>query len=674
LNYWQIRWGQVNIFTFPAMIFRALKSFLPILLLSSILTQGGAKADVPIPNQTDVDKVAAMLPATPTGVGRPITDRESWDKAALQPAFQKEVADAQKFADEPIPELPDSLYHDIQKTGLRGSYETPARLRSTRLVAFVVAECIENRGNYLPLIEKELNAILGETSWAAPAHSLFGNPFGGIDRSIDLATSARAWTLATTDYWLGDKLKPETRQRIRDEIKRRVFIYYEEAVKTGQPHWWWMTGESNWNAVCNSGVVGAALALLPSPQDRALFILGAKNYLQYYLQSFPDEGYDFEGMSYWDYGFGCYLCLSETVYEATQGQLNLFEGAKLRQIALFPRHFEIMDGLFPAFGDSGVAKVKGIEKVASSALLLMVNERWGMGWTDLDPSKSNMFSTHPLGDRLFGFGIFGFPLPVYNGSIVTGSPPPTGQGAPSDLRCFFKEANVFISRSERPGQAHLGIALKGGDNGHSHGHDDNGTYVVACNGKALIVDPGMAVYTADVPGLRWGDCMMNNSFGHDVPYIGHTLEVHGKTALGKIVSTEFTDDKDTLVMDLTTSYNVPGLRKVTRTYVLDRTVPQIEITDEASFNHPVAFGTALITFSNWRAAGAGSYIITSLDGIAALKATVTVDEGSVVSEPVPFSGTRIPNHINAKRLGVNLSAPADHVVMHTLLVPTRPEG
>ena len=107
------------------------------------------------------------------------------------------MKDAATFSTQPIPALTDDLFKDVLKTGARDTYEKPFRLRTTRLVAFVTAECIEDQGKYLPLIESELNAILGEKSWAVPAHVLLSKPFGGIDRSIDLGTAARAWTLAT---------------------------------------------------------------------------------------------------------------------------------------------------------------------------------------------------------------------------------------------------------------------------------------------------------------------------------------------------------------------------------------------------------------------------------------------------------------------------------------------
>ena len=634
---------------------------------------------LPIPTPAEIDQMAALLPAMPQGVGRPITDRAAWAVAAQQPAFQRKEKAAATFLTQPDPVLTDALFNDVKVTGRTDTYITPFHQRSTRLMDFVVAECIENQGKYLPAIESELNTILNEKSWAAPGEIL--NPsgdhhYGGMN-SIDLAAAARAWTVATTDYWLGDKLKPETRQRIRAEMKRRIFDNYEDAIRTGTPHWFWMTANFNWNAVCTSGVLGAALALLPDPKERALFILEAQASTKYYLGGFPEDGYDAEGLGYWSYGFGSYLCLSESIYEATQGKINLFAGAKIRQIALFPRHFEIVDGTFPAFGDSGVARTQGIEDAVDSALLLFINQRWGMGWTDLDPAKNNMFAYHPSGDRLFGLGLFGFPLPTYGGSAVLGSPPTSDETAQGNLRFFFQAENVLITRSERPGAPRLGLALKGGANVGGHGHNDNGTYVAVCNGAALIVDPGMESYTAKSFGPHRYENMFMNSYGHDVPYVGHTLQKNGPDAQGKIVSTDFTDDKDTLVMDLTASYPVPSLQKLTRTYVLDRTKPSIEITDEASFSQPTDFGSALVTVWDWKEEAPGVFLFSHEN--SAVRATVTVDDGTITNQPEPIIGSLPPGDpllygLKPERLGVNLAGPVTQVVMHTLIVPATPPG
>ena len=627
--------------------------------------RGAEKAEptMAVPTSAQLAAIAAWLPDKPQGAGAPIEDRAAWAVAAQQPAFQKQVRDAALYAGEPIPELTQALFDDFLKTGHRDTYEKPFQKRTTRLIAFVIAECVRNDGSYLPLIEAEIGAILAEKSWAVPAH-LANTPPGRLDRDVDLAAGVRAWNLALADYWLGNKLQPGTRKAIRSELRRRVFDDYEAAIRSGKPAWWWMTAEINWNPVCTSGVLGAALTILDSPGERAIFVQAALDAMPLYLRGFGNDGYCLEGISYWSYGFGTYLCLAETLYQQTQGRINLYEGAKLRQIALYRSHLEIAPGVFPAFGD---AHPTGND--VPTALLSLINRRWAMGWTtkEADPALSDMFETHPLGDRLFGFGLFGFPLP----SFSTGAAGSPGVDSPQDeaKRFFFKDAGVLVCRAPKPGRPSFGLAIKGGRNGLPHGHNDNGSYVVVWDGEPLVVDPGMEQYTSATFGPRRFESTMMNSYGHDVPYVGRTLQKSGPEALGKIVQTRLTDAEDTLKMDLTTSYAVPSLASVTRTYRFNRVRPSVEIVDEAVFTSPTDYGSALVTLSEWREEGPGDFVIQGRNGI--VRATVTVEgEGEAIENKVePITGFHLLPGIKPIRLGVNVARPVTRLILRTMIVP-----
>lgn len=628
---------------------------------------------LPIPSQAQLDVIAAELPQKPVGVGRPITDRAAWDEAAKHPFFQKQLKDAAVYATQPVPELTDELFNSMLKTGRRDTYERPFQERSARLSAFVVAECIQNQGVYLPLIETELQAILDEKTWAVPNNLIQNRPANQLpsdllsDKNcvslIDLAPTARAWTVATVDYWLGDKLNPQTRARIRSEEKRRIFDYYKASVLSCKPLGW-MVKDNNVNMVCTSGVVGAALSLIDSPKERALFVLGALNSIPYFINGYSKDGYCIEGISYWNYGFGNYLCLSEMLYQQTQGKLNLYKGDKERQMALYMQHLEITPGVYPAFGDCS----PNIHE-APIALLNLINQRWGMGWTNLRPELSDMNASHPLGDRLFCFGVYGFPLPAYGNTMVAGSPVSDSDKASDDLRFFFKDVGVLVSRSIHPEKPPFGIAIKGGDNAAFHGHDDNGSYVVAYNGVPLILDPGREDYNIKTFGPQRHESMMMNSFGHDVPYVGKTLQKGGAGSKGEIVSTSFTEDKDILVMDLTTGYPVPGMVKLTRTFIFDRKRPSLEVVDKGEFRQPTDFGSALVTIGNWKENGPGSFLIYK--NKSALKVAVTVEgNGLAINNKIePITTFLMPKGLKPVRLGVNVNKPTTSVVMHTLIEP-----
>ena len=604
-----------------------------------------------------------MLPQKPVGVGCPITDRAAWTEAAKQPFFRKQVVDAATYATQPIPEITEEMLTDVARTGRRDTYEIPFKMRTTRLNAFVVAESIQDRGTYLPLIEAELEAILNEKTWADSTSIAWNQLPGGPGGAVDLGVAARVWSLATVDYWLGDKLQPKTRETIREQMRHRVFDNYEGSIRSGKPLWWWMTAKTNWNAVCTAGVLGAALAIIDSPQERALFVYAAQIELPLYLEGLTDDGYCYEGVGYWAYGYGNYLRTAEMLYQQTQGKINLFAGTKQRQAALFPSHLEIIPGVLPAYGD---AHPKSTESVA---LKQLINQRWNMGWTDIDASKSDMTAPGALGDNLSGFGLFGFPRPEFG--PPPGSPPSLDEVSGNN-RHLFKDASVLVCRSIQPDRPPFGLAVKGGHNGLPHGHNDNGSYVVGYGDFPLLLDPGMEDYTAKTFSAHRFESMMMNSYGHDVPYVGKTLQKSGAAALGKIVSTTFTDDKDTLVMDLTTDYPTPGMIHLLRTYIFNRRTPSVEIDDDAQFSQPTDYGSALVTISSWQESGPGAFLIH--DKNFALAATVTVENpdagAKVVNKVEPITGFKLFPSIHPTRLGVNLDRPVTHVLLKTLIVPT----
>ena len=638
--------------------------YIPVVLL--ILSFFPMRAEPPVsaealalvPTDQQITDVAALLPAKPVGVGRPITDRAAWATAIQQPYFQKQLKDADLYAPQPIPDLGELPANNYWIN--RDAFD----LRTKRLIAFVIAECAQNDGKRLPLIEAELHAILTERTWS----------LANINQ-IDLAVAARGWTVATADYWLGDKLQPETRQLIRDELHKRVFDKYVTDFKSGRPKWGWEMGHdgSNWIPVCNSGVLGAALTIIDSPQERAFFVQTAENSVAYYLKGLGDDGYCYEGVGYWGYGFGCYLCMAETLYEQTHGKINMFQGPKVRNLALYLTRMQMLPAVYAAWGDVWYRGNGSPEDLNE-----LINERWGMGWTDLDPSKSTMFATHICSDRLFGFGIFGFPRPQFGDSMVAGSPTTPEEVATSKLRYFFPNGNALITRSQRPGAPDLGLAVKAGNNGAAggHSHNDNGTYYVATHGIPLVVDPGMEIYTRESFGPHRFESMMMNSYGHDVPYIGGTLQKAGVTAQAVITNTSFTDDADSITIDLTTSYDVPSLIKVTRTYTLDRTKPSVEITDTADFSSPTDYGSAFITGSKYVEKGPGSFLIYEEKGAsqAALEAKVTLEDSSqaLVNKTELLKMHSAGAGYHPMRLGFNLDKPAMHVVMHTVIVPVTP--
>lgn len=600
-----------------------------------------------------IEAMAAMLPESPVGVGRPVTDRPAWQAVAQASQFKRVVAEAERLMAQPIPEATDELYLDFSRTGNRTRYQRVRSERHGRFPALVLAECIENRGRFVPAIEEAIRAVCGEKSWLYPAHDRDLRNFKGEVVEIDLGSAATSWNLATADYWLGDKLSRPTRDLVRSELERRCFEPFESYVQEGKPRLWWATGTNNWNAVCLAGVTGAALAHVESPERRAFFIAAAEKHVQYFLKGFTPDGYCSEGLGYWNYGFGHYVLLAETIHQATGGRVDLFKEPSVPEIARFGVRMEILPGIYPAFADCHVASRP------DTLLVAFLSRRFGWGLREIE-ARGLLLAGGPS-SSLFTLGVYGFENSASRIAAVEASTPE------QPLRDWFADAGILICRP-RPGSARgLGVALKGGHNAEHHNHNDVGSFVVALAGDTPLVDPGSEVYTARTfSGKRYESGVLN-SLGHPVPMVAGKLQFTGRSAAAKVIKAEFTDEQDTLVLDLSAAYKVEGLKKLQRGFVFSREgAGRLVVSDEVELASPQSFATALVTFSDWKESAPGRLLV----GTGSAAVTVDVETGgkpfSVEAERIEedLPGGRVPI-----RLGINLDEPVTTASVTVTITP-----
>ncbi len=371
------------------------------------------------PDPERVRTLATMLPEKPTGVGRPLSDRAAWAELARHPAFRDVIPRAEKLLAEPLPEQPDDLFLDFSRTGNRRRWEQVAFQRRGRVSALALAECLEpgtraaGGGRFLPALEQVVEALCAERTWVFPAHDRSLGNFNGTQTDIDLFSSATAWNLATADYLLGDRLSAATRARIRENVSRRVLEPYR-AMFTGQrePNGWLRT-TNNWNAVCLAGVTGTALAQIEERRERAEYVAAAEKYCRNFLRGFTPDGYCSEGLGYWNYGFGHYVLLAETIRQATGGGLDLFALPEVKAPAAFGARIQIIGGVAPAFADCAVSARP------SAPLMGFLNRRFGLGLREYETpdARDNASEAKPV-----------------------------AAGAGHEMRTWFEDAGILIGR------------------------------------------------------------------------------------------------------------------------------------------------------------------------------------------------------------------------------------
>lgn len=604
-------------------------------------------------DESRVAEIAAMLAPEPRGAGALITDRKVWDEVARSPQFKGFVRRAERLIDQPLPELPDDLYLDFSRTGNRERYQRVLFDRHRRFAEMVLAECLENRGRFLPAIEKAAAAILAEKTWVLPAHDGSLANFHGKVVEIDLTAAAAGSEFATVNYWLGDKLSEKTRKLIRGELERRIFAPFESMVRHGKPRTWWLTGTNNWNAVCLAGVTGAATSTIEDRQRRAFLVAAAEKYIQYFIDGFTPDGYCSEGLGYWNYGFGHFVLLAENLLQATGGKLDLWKRPKIEAIAQFARRLEILPGVYPAFADCSV-RAQPDERI-----MAYVSRRFGWGWTEWEKRGLGL-AAGPSSD-LFEFGLMALP------NSVSQRPAASPSDSQRPLRDWFRDAGILICRPAPSNPRGLGAALKGGHNAEQHNHNDVGSFVVALGKATPLLDPGAEVYTRRTfSGQRYESNVLN-SFGHPVPRVAGKLQRPGQEAAAKVLKTEFTDAKDTLVLDLRSCYDVPELTRLVRTFEFSREGRgALTVSDEVEFKSPQPFESALITLSPWKQSGAAALVIG--EGAEAVEVKISSGEHAFRLQTTEIHED-LPGKLVPRRLGVELTVPVRRAVVRLAISP-----
>jgi hypothetical protein len=619
-------------------------------LLAAFATAAHAAAPADELDPARIQSIAAMLPEQPAGLGRPISDRAAWDRLGADPAMKAIVANAEEHLKQPLPEQPDDLYLEYSRNGNRSRFQAVAFDRRWRLAPLVVAECIENKGRFIPAIERLVDAVAAERTWVLPAHDGALKNFKGETIDIDLFSSAVGWHLATANHLLGDKLSPAARQKIRENVARRILDPYRDMVTGKRAKNGWLSTTNNWNAVCLAGVTGAALAQAESREDRALFAVAAEKYSKNFLAGFTPDGYCSEGLGYWNYGFGHYVVLSETIRRATGGKVDLMARPEARAPAAFPPRIRIIGGVAPAFADCSVTAKP------APAIMYCLNRRFGLGLDEYrKPDPEVSFKS--LSEMM----IFAF-----SDSEVL-APPAAAAKGPA-LRDWFEQAGILIGRPAAGSKCAMGVALKGGHNAEHHNHNDVGSYVVVVKDTPVLLDPGAEVYTARTFSARRYESKLLNSFGHAVPVVAGQLQRTGRDAQAKVLRADFTDKADTLVLDIRSAYNVPDLKALERTFVYSREgAGSLTVTDRVEFTKPQTFATALVTKGTWKKLDAKSLVVTDEGRAVRVDIDAGENEFTVEAEEIHEETS-----IKPLRLGINLAKPVAAATVTVKITPVVP--
>ena len=538
-----------------------------------------------------IAEIELWLPESPIGLGPDYRDRKVFDDLAKLPVNTKAISDAEAIAQTPFPAWSEDDYLDYSLTGQRPRGQAMIGARRGRLAPLVWAECLENRGRFLPPIEQALREYLSEPCWTWPSHDGTLTNFRRTHYTVDLISATFGAELARTLYLLDDRLKPELREAVVAALRERVWNPVFTSLRDGNTDNWWLECDHNWNSVCLSGVTGSALAALPDRHERAVLTAAAEAYIHNFMRGYTDDGYCVEGLSYWNYGFGHFTILRASLYAATDGRLDLFTDPKVRAMALFGSRMEVLPGVFPAIADCH------FETRASTNLLAYCDSALGLGLGKEMPKPGGLPELGRLSEALvYNFGVF----PV--GPRVETTAPATKPG--SELRSYFPNAGILVCRPGSNGR--LGVVLKGGNTSGNHNHNDVGSFTLALGKGQPVGDlGGPETYNSETFGpLRYTKFETFRSHSHTVPLLVGREQFAGPKTDAVVLKSDFHPDRDIFALDLKAAYDVPGLRTATRTFIFTRKGEgALDVRDDFAFAEASSFETSLTTHGTWKRTG-----------------------------------------------------------------------
>lgn len=550
-----------------------------------------------------------ILPDEPFDFAPPITDRAAWSRWQKDVFGQKILGRARELVAMGYPDYNDAAYIDCLETEDVTNINQILPLVRERQSVFLLAEAIFDEGEFLDVISSDFRSLTQVSSWVHPNNDLDRRILNGDTIEIDLVTAHNAAHLGHIVFVLGPRLDPTLVRDIRAEVNRRAFDPLRERLETGKDVYWWVDVTHNWNSVNLACMVQAAAALLPA-EERAWWFATGEMLVKNFRESFNSDGFCTEGVNYWSYGVAHYIFISEMFRLGTGGMVDLFDEPKMSRVALYPERVEIEPGLFPTYADCRVG--------AQPAF-------WARYWLDnrrgAPTDKSQPIDNPPDALVLDKIAYLAQTILWMFHTIDPREPRATKR--PVDLRNWFKDSSLLIARPGPQTKRRLAATLLGGHNGVNHNHNDLGTFTVALDGRALIVDPGMETYSFRTFSLQRYESQLLNSYGHPVPRVAGQLQEEGLEWQSSVLETEFTPDVDRVVFDLRRAYDVPSLRSLEREFIYDRRGDgSVTVIDRVEFSEPAEFESALISFGK---SSINGNRITLVDGPTTLHADVSIE-------------------------------------------------
>jgi len=533
----------------------------------------------------------------------PASDRVAWDALWEDPRNRERkayvIGGAEMIVGTPWPELPATLYMDYIRTGRRGRYDRPYRLRRSRLARLVLAECMEYRGRFLDEIINGIWLITEEATWAVPPHATRDRLGDDVDPlpkqgedTPELASLQTPVQLGQTLYLLGgalDSISPAVRERIRRQCLSRMIEPFEDHH---EDYFSWMDGHNNWTPYCCLHMLRAAMYLLADTGRLARVTQRLMKGVDRFIAQYGADGGCNEGPSYWSMAAGAMFGFLEQLHERSGGAITIYDEPLIREMGLYITRAHLAGPWFANFADARARLSPPREviynygqRVGSQRMkdFAAVAGNWAPPESPYAASVEQLF--HPI------------ELPTLAVSDYRHEP-----------EVWLPDLQVMITRDTAEAGRGIVCAAKAGHNNENHNHNDIGQFIIVLDGDPIVVDIGPEQYNRTTFSKQRYTLWTFRSSGHDVPMVNGfeqspgRFAVHDRQLLAALKATDvsYRSDESRRVLGMNMERAYPpeaGIVSLRREIVHESgETPSVSVTDDVEVKAgPVELAVPLYT-------------------------------------------------------------------------------
>ena len=462
---------------------------------------------------------------------------------------EKVLEKAEKNLTEQIPALTLSMYRDYLENGSTTVYGRPYRQRMEMAMNLFLAEYVNDDGKYIDKLADVIWAMLDESTWMLPEHTPH-NPAketqhhkvpGAVGdkypHGLELGSAYRSSLIAIIHYFMKDKLdaiSPLISERIVYELKRRTIDAF-----LNHKFWWEGVEGNRVNNWCPWIVSNVLLTVSLTEDDmerREKTVELALQYLDNFINWYPEDGGCDEGPTYWNAGAACLFDCLELLDDMTNGYINVFDEPLIKAMGEYEARVNISGNYFVNFADSH----------STASLNAEMLQRYGKRCnSDIIYSLGNVMSKNNAWfDTAISYRTFR--------ALIT--PPIHSENfkpcAATDT--YLSHLKIMVLRDSETPDEGVFFAMKGGNNGESHNHNDVGSFIVYRNGKPVLIDAGVGTYTRQTFSKDRYKIWSMQSLYHNLP----SFDGVGQLAGGAYASKNEVYDEAgrSLTLDITDAY------------------------------------------------------------------------------------------------------------------------